>query len=146
MDERLRVLAGSVFGGELSTVDIMALKAALLDRRPAERVLCADEGGRLVLDLDYGDCRASEYLDLRLRGLDDGERRARAPEIARLLTEAGLVADAPADAVRRSPLLRRVQRLYRKGGDLRETARVLERMRARGVDPEFVKESLFRRP
>ncbi len=143
MDKKIYVLSMTYFFGELNTIDIMILKSEIHKKDPLRTVLSINRDNEIIVDFDYGDCLASDYLGKELRELSTEEYKEHMTSIAKELTSVDVVRDDIESVISSSTKLRRFIKLYRNKNKIDKASKVLASVESKGLTCDFMKEALL---
>ncbi|AAR07434.1 78R [Yaba monkey tumor virus] len=144
MDDKLKTISLTFFSGELSPVDIVAIKLFLLNKRPIETVFSIDGKNNFVLDFNYGSFLASNYTNINLKRLQRDEYIVYSSDIAKELTLYDIICDNVQDYINNSSKLKRVVKIYKckkQNIKIKEARKSLKIATKRGVDYDYIKDS-----
>nr|AAK43576.1 unknown [Lumpy skin disease virus] len=93
MDERLKTISMTFFYGELTTTDIMVLKAHLLNIFPNDTIFSINEDNKFIIDFKYNDCLASGYINQKIIPITPEKYNEYSSMIAKELTNYNIIID-----------------------------------------------------
>ncbi|SNB54001.1 CPXV117 protein [Cowpox virus] len=143
MDKRMKSLAMTAFFGELSTLDIMALIMSIFKRHPNNIIFSVDKDGQFMIDFEYDNYKASQYLDLTLTPISGDECKTHASNIAEQLACVDIIKEDISEYIKTTPRLKRFIKKYRNRSDTR-ISRDTEKLKialAKGIDYEYIKDA-----
>nr|WGO62705.1 late protein H7 [Wadden Sea poxvirus] len=145
MDKRLKILSITTFSGQISTKDIMALKIFLFNKRPLRTLFSITDKNDLIIDFDYGNCLASNYIDYNLYKLESSEYKKYASDIAKELTLYDIICEDVNEYINSSQKLKRLIKRYRnfsKYNNISDEEKKLNIAKSKGIDYDYIKDVL----
>ncbi|AUL80234.1 H7R [Vaccinia virus] len=143
MDKRMKSLAMTAFFGERNTLDIMALIMSICKRNPNNTIFAVDKDGQFMIDFEYDNYKASQYLDLTLTPIYGDECNPHASSIAEQFACADLIKEDISEYIKTTPRLKRFIKKNRNRSHTR-ISRDTEKLKialAKGIDYEYMKDA-----
>ncbi|AAK85039.1 hypothetical protein [Lumpy skin disease virus] len=113
MDERLKTISMTFFYGELTTTDIMVLKAHLLNIFPNDTIFSINEDNKFIIDFKYNDCLASGYINQKIIPITPEKYNEYSSMIAKELTNYNIIIDDIKGHILSSKKLKRFIKFYK---------------------------------
>ncbi|QHG62637.1 hypothetical protein [Cetacean poxvirus 1] len=142
MDYKLNVLVSTYFYGEFTTVDLMLLKKYLLNREPINTLICVDNDNNIVIDFDYSNCKASDYLCKEIVQLCPSKYKDHASDISIALFNLD-ISKLEADKFMKSSKIKKAINIYNNQTKICNAANILKISKLKDIDCSFLKNILF---
>ncbi|AWU47121.1 Crescent membrane/immature virion protein [Sea otter poxvirus] len=144
MDEKLSLLAATVFAGEFTITDMLALELFLHNSKVISRNVCIDDTRKVIIDFNMGSYNLSDYIGKHLTTLTIDDRRKYAADIAREITLINVIQTNPKEYIQQSPTLKNAIKVYRNNKRIKKIKQLMNKSKAKDIDYTFLKDSLFR--